>query len=142
MGNRAVITFATSKSAPCIYLHWNGGRASVEGFLRAARHLNLHVPLHGAGDPTRFDTQAQVLDAIAQVLARDFFKVKVGETVYRETYGSTDADNWDNGVYVIDADLEIVGRKFQRNPEEVNDEKTLAIYSEIIGNHATVEAAA
>lgn len=133
MGNRAVITFATAKSAPCIYLHWNGGRASVEGFLRAARHLDLHMPMHGMGDPTRFDTQAQVLDAIAEMLARDFFGTKVGQTVYRETYGNADTDNQDNGVYILDEDLNIVGRRFMQGADELNDEKTQAIYAQLVG---------
>jgi len=58
MGNRAVITFATYTNAPAIYLHWNGGRASVEGFLSAARQLGLrhargprHKPKHWTSSP-------------------------------------------------------------------------------------------
>jgi len=40
MGNRAVITTAPySTSNVGIYVHWNGGRASVEGFLKACREL-------------------------------------------------------------------------------------------------------
>ena len=41
MGNRAVITASTAPDAPSIYLHWNGGRDSVEGFLKAARDLSI-----------------------------------------------------------------------------------------------------
>jgi len=42
MGNRAVITQSTADSAPAIYLHWNGGRASIDGFLQAARVAGLY----------------------------------------------------------------------------------------------------
>jgi hypothetical protein len=41
MGNRALLTFSTEPTAPAIYLHWNGGRASVLGFLKAARQLGI-----------------------------------------------------------------------------------------------------
>ena len=41
MGNRALITLSTQRAAPAIYLHWNGGRASVLGFLKAARQLGI-----------------------------------------------------------------------------------------------------
>lgn len=137
MGNRAVITFAKTKSAPCIYLHWNGGRASVEGFLRAARHLALNAPMLAGPRGHNFATQAQVLDAIASLLAEHFFGTEVGRTVYRETYGSADTDNWDNGVYVIDANFDIVGREFMRHDEEVDTHKTLEIYTTLI--QATAE---
>lgn len=132
MGNRAVITFSTARSAPCIYLHWNGGRASVEGFLRAARHLNLNASLEG--NTGRFDTQAQTMDAIASLLAEKFFLRPVGDTVCRETYGSADTDNHDNGVYVIDADLTIVKRVHKRYEEELDDEKTNSIYAALIAS--------
>lgn len=139
MGNRAVITFSTASSAPCIYLHWNGGRASVEAFLLAARHLNLHAPVSGMSSGHDYRDQARVLDSIAQLLADHFFQKPVGECVYRETYGSTDTDNWDNGVYIIDDALDIVGRKYNRHDEELDDEKTQAIYALII-SHAAQEA--
>jgi hypothetical protein len=120
MGNRAIITAHTTENAPCIYLHWNGGRASVEGFLEAARRLSIR------------GTSAASFDAIAETIARHFFGGEVGLTVYRETYGQADIDNWDNGVYVIDADLKIVGRKFKRHAEEVNAEKTQHIIDQIV----------
>jgi hypothetical protein len=122
MGNRAVITFKTNPTAPCIYLHWNGGRASVEGFLRAAKALGIE------GD------HRERMDALADVLARAFFKNPVGMNVYREEYGKTDTDNWDNGVYVIDDNWEIVDRLFKRHGEEINPKKTKGIAESIIEN--------
>lgn len=122
MGNRAVITFQRHVTAPCIYLHWNGGRESVEAFLEVAKRLNLK------GDHrTR-------MDVLAEVLAKSFFKTKVGETIYREDYGKADADNWDNGVYVINDDWEIIDRLFKRYPDEPDAAKTQQIIDAILGD--------
>lgn len=124
MGNRAVITFDTTKSAPCIYLHWNGGRCSVEGFLNAAKALGLREVEAGK--------EAEALDWIAETLAKNFFNCEVGMTVYRETYGSADCDNGDNGVYVLNRTLDIVGRKFKRGPEDISPDKTAGIEKQIL----------
>jgi hypothetical protein len=40
MGNRAVITFdGKGKDTPALYVHWNGGRDSIEGFALATKIL-------------------------------------------------------------------------------------------------------
>jgi hypothetical protein len=39
MGNRAIITNKDKKI--CIYLHWNGGRDSIEAFLTFCRMKGL-----------------------------------------------------------------------------------------------------
>lgn len=124
MGNRAVITFDTNPSAPCIYLHWNGGLASVEGFLGAAKALGLTEVERGK--------EAEALDWIAKTLAKNFFKCEVGKTVYREEYGSADCNNGDNGVYVLNRTLDIVGRKFKKGPEEIDRAKTEEIKARIV----------
>jgi hypothetical protein len=123
MGNRAVITFMRGDSAPCIYLHWNGGRASVEGFLKAARHLGLRR--------INAQNQKQVMDNLADLIAKHFFGHDIGMTVYRETYGQADKDNWDNGLFVLGFDMHICGRAFNRG-EEINPTKTQEIYESII----------
>lgn len=124
MGNRAVITFSTANNAPSIYLHWNGGRASVEGFLTAARQLGLrHAPTPQA--------QADALDNIAEMLARYFFRCNVGMNVYRLHFASADRDNGDNGTYVLDQDLQIFARLHHKRGEEINREKTAAIVEQI-----------
>jgi hypothetical protein len=138
MGNRAVITFNTTESAPCIYLHWNGGRASVEAFLRVARHLELNASMRGGG--INFDLQAHTLDALAEILAKHFFNCEVGFTVYRQTYGSADTDNWDNGVYVMNRNFDIVQRLYMRHAEEVDTAKTAEIYGHILKNIALADA--
>lgn len=53
-------------------------------------------------------------------------------TVYRHEYGSADTDNWDNGVYVLDSNLNIRKRLFKRSGEEVDSEKTFAIFENIV----------
>lgn len=123
MGNRAVITFMQNASAPCIYLHWNGGRASVEAFLRAARDLGMR----------RIDSQNQhkIMDAMAEMIGRNFFGNDVGLSVYRQSYCNADKDNGDNGLYVLGFDMQICGRQFGRG-EEVDPEKSLAIYDGIM----------
>lgn len=124
MGNRAVITFSTANNAPSIYLHWNGGRASVEGFLTAARQLGLrHAPTAQA--------QAEALDNLAEMLARYFFRCNVGMNVYRLHFAGADRDNGDNGTYVLNQDLEIFARLHHKRGEEINREKTAAIVEQI-----------
>lgn len=124
MGNRAVITFSTANNAPSIYLHWNGGRASVEGFLTAARQLGLrHAPTPQA--------QTEALDNIAEMLARYFFRCNAGMNVYRLHFAATDRDNGDNGTYVLDQDLQIFARLHHKRGEEINREKTAAIVEQI-----------
>ena len=116
MGNRAVITHSTNSKAPAIYLHWNGGRASVEAFMAIAKLLKLKTNKSG-------------FDKLAEILAADFFETKVGMTVYRMPYGQTDQDNWDNGVYVVSADWDIIDRKHLPDNfnEEIDAQKTAEI---------------
>ena len=124
MGNCAVITFSTANNAPAIYLHWNGGRASIEGFLTAARQLGLrHAPTAQA--------QTEALDQLAEMLARFYFRCNVGMTVYRLHYAGSDRDNGDNGTYLIGRDLTIIDRLFKPRAEEINREKTAAIIEQI-----------
>jgi hypothetical protein len=125
MGNRAVITFSQHNTAPCIYLHWNGGRASVEAFIKSAKHLGLHVCKN------EYD-EHKVLDLLAEMIATHFFESKVGMNVYREHYGRADKDNGDNGVYVLDRNLNICKRIHKTVHEEISAEKTQAIFENII----------
>ncbi len=120
MGNRAVITPSVDPDAPAIYLHWNGGRASVEAFLAAARHLSIR------------GNDAKAMDALAETIARRFFRHKVGSTVYRAAFCKTDADNGDNGVYVVNQDLNIIDRLHVCDCEEINAEKTKDIFDQMV----------
>lgn len=45
MGNRATITTAPfNRKNVCIYVHWNGGLASIEAFCKAAKELGYRSP--------------------------------------------------------------------------------------------------
>ena len=124
MGNKAVIARdKTSYAEPCLYLHWNGGLASVEAFLMAAKELGL--------DPKDKD----FFTSFGRLLADSFFKTTLNEsTVYVQFYCDADRNNWDNGTYLIDDNMEIVRRRYKQGPDEVNEKKTQEIYQTIITN--------
>ena len=120
MGNRAVITLSPyNENNIGIYLHWNGGRASIEGFLKAADKLEIRLD-----DDYFFARFTQMIG--------NFFGGcnSVGVGIVKEL----DQDNFDNGVYVIDiGNLSIVDRKF--NTEDVIDlKKTNDIAESIIND--------
>ena len=124
MGNRAVITFTKNADAPSVYLHWNGGRASVLGFLEAAEELGI--------TPTALETHERFMDAFAEMLATRFFECEVGDTVYRFPFGETDQNNYDNGVYIIDDQLRIIDRMYAPDEEEIDTHKTVQIVNQIV----------
>jgi hypothetical protein len=115
MGNRAVVSFSTSPTAPSIYLHWNGGRASIEGFLAGC----MDAGYVATGD------QEQDMDQIERCL-RPFF-ARSGEclSIYRQPVSRADTDNWDNGWYILDqTTLAITGRLHNEgDAEEINADK-------------------
>tara|TARA_B100000029_G_scaffold499137_1_gene569085 strand:- start:885 stop:1307 length:423 start_codon:yes stop_codon:yes gene_type:complete len=87
MGNRAVISFQDSSentldtSQVGIYLHWNGGLESIEGFCKAATDLNI-------SEPARF----------IQMLGNWFGG---NQSLYVDVISRLDYDNYDNGTYVL-----------------------------------------
>ena len=99
MGNRAIIT--SKKKDLGVYVHWNGGRDSVEAFLK-------YCELRGFRSPER-DTYGWA--RLCQVLANYFGGdgLCVGIDAYCEP-GASDFPI-DNGVYVI-ADWQIVERVY------------------------------
>jgi len=131
MGNRAVITLAPYKPEnPGIYVHWNGGRASVEGFLKACRELGFRGP---GADPTY--AMARLTHAVC-LFFPDGLSVGIGAC------SGLDCDNGDNGLYEVGDDWQIVGRHFRPYSElreEVNEEKTDAIASEIVQRAQAVQ---
>ena len=111
MGNRAVIT--TSKSTDIknstdigIYLHWNGGRDSVQAFLK-------YCELKGYRSPEK-DNYGWA--RLCQVIG-NFFGGELSIGI--DSCCSVDCDNWDNGVYII-KDWKIVGRKYFDGIEQDN----------------------
>ena len=101
MGNRALIAFKQKESVkkkedvPCIYLHWNGGRDSVEAFLDATKRLGVRKH-----DPS------YAMARLTQIISN-----WLGGTL---SIGISNVGDWelgflDNGVYWVDG-LEIYDR--------------------------------
>ena len=103
MGNRAVISFkcegVPKEYSPSIYLHWNGGRDSIEGFLKAHEKANFRNGAYGI---------ARLIQLITNWFGGGLC-VGVG------VYSQMDTDNFDNGVYwVCSKTFKIVEREFKR----------------------------
>ena len=107
MGNRAVISFkcegVPKEYSPSIYLHWNGGRDSIEGFLKAHEKANFRNGAYGI---------ARLIQLITNWFGGGLC-VGVG------VYSQMDTDNFDNGVYwVCSKTFKIVEREFKRQKEQ------------------------
>jgi hypothetical protein len=87
MGNRAVIT--TKEKQIGIYLHWNGGRDSVEAFL-------TYCDIKGYRSP-EYDCYGWA--RLCQVIG-NFFGGTLSVGI--DKYSKLDTDNGDNGTYVIE----------------------------------------
>ncbi len=101
MGNRAVIAFVNDKgeqdkNSVGIYLHWNGGRDSVEGFLQAAKDYGLRSGSYGVARLTQI-----IANGLGGTLSLGVDQVK-----------NLDCDNYDNGTYWVDQNFDIVDREF------------------------------
>ena len=105
MGNRAVITTEEEKIG--VYLHWNGGRDSVEGFLAVCKELGHRPP----------ESDCYGWARLCQVIAN-----YIGGTnsIGISTLDNLDCDNGDNGMYII-KHWEIVGRKYFDNRDEQSE---------------------
>lgn len=109
MGNRAVITTsdniepATSDKVG-VYLHWNGGRDSVEAFL-------MYCKLQGYRTP---ESDSYGWARLCQITGNYFGG---GTSLGIDSTKNLDCDNYDNGVYLIE-NWEIVGRLFHSGTEQ------------------------
>lgn len=110
MGNRAVITSKENfeNNGIGIYLHWNGGRDSVEAFLK-------YCELKGYRSPTS-DNYGWA--RLCQVIG-NFFGGSTSIGI--DVVNNLDCDNWDNGVYIIEG-WEIVDRKYFNGEEQMRYE--------------------
>ena len=93
MGNRAVITTSRDNDVSMsndigIYLHWNGGRDSVEAFLEYCKRRGFRSP----------DQDCYGWARLCQVIG-NFFGNDLSIGIDRCC--NLDCDNWDNGVYII-----------------------------------------
>lgn len=107
MGNRAVITTARGAASPNefgVYLHWNGGRDSVEAFLTYCKLKEYCSPEQDDYGWAR----------LCQVVGNYFG----GSTSLGfDLCNRLDMNNRDNGVYLME-NWEIVGRKFHNGWEQ------------------------
>lgn len=106
MGNRAVITTEENfnNNGIGIYVHWNGGRDSIEAFLK-------YCELQGFSKP---EEDCYGWARLCQVIANFFGG---DSAVGIDVCSHLDCDNWDNGVYFI-KDWKIVGRKYFEGKEQ------------------------
>ena len=102
MGNRAVITTRDKKIG--VYLHWNGGRDSVEAFLKYCKMQGFRCPEDDCYGWAR----------LCQVIG-NFFGGSLSIGI--DKYEYLDTDNGDNGVYIIE-NWEIVDRLFMHGGEQ------------------------
>lgn len=109
MGNRAVITASTSVSIKDsndigIYLHWNGGRDSVEAFLEYCKRRGFRSP----------DQDNYGWARLCQVISNFFGG---SDSIGIDRCCNLDCENGDNGVYIIHG-WEIAGRVYHRGREQ------------------------
>ena len=113
MGNRAVITTRDSfeHNGLGIYVHWNGGRDSVNAFL-------TYCAIKGYTSP---DKDCYGWARLCQVIGNYFGG---GLSLGINTIDYLDCDNGDNGTYIIE-NWEIVGREYfdwsEQNNYELSD---------------------
>lgn len=124
MGNRAVIAFTNEgkkdKKGVGIYLHWNGGRDSVEGFLQAAKDYDLRNGTYGV---------ARLIQIICNAIPGT---LSVGVGIVEKL----DCNNFDNGLYWIDQEFNIVGREFlEEGVGEEQDEYPLDRFVKHVKKH-------
>lgn len=107
MGNRAVITWGQEHNYQInvgIYLHWNGGRDSVEAFLK-------YCELKGYRDPSQ---DSYGIARCVQVISNFFGG---GNCIGVDICARLDCDNFDNGVYLVKG-WKINGRLFHSGSEQ------------------------
>lgn len=88
MGNRAVITTNRALTDLGLYVHWHGGKDSVEGFLTYCRLKKYPSP----------EIDCYGWAYLAGVVSNFFGN---GYSCGLDRADRLDCDNWDNGVYII-----------------------------------------
>ena len=108
MGNRAVITIKENdvpkEDWNSLYLHWNGGRDSVEPFLHVAKLYGIRCN----------SDSSYAIARLSQLIGNTLggtLSLGVG------AYKCLDTNNFDNGTYIIE-DWEIVEREFFEGKEQ------------------------
>jgi len=105
MGNRAVITTNKNLEETGLYLHWNGGRDSVEAFLAYCDLKRYRTP----------DEDCYGWSYLACVICNTFGD---GLSCGVDNCANLDCDNYDNGVYIVKG-WRIVDRVYKRYGEQL-----------------------
>lgn len=107
MGNRAVITTKENfeNNGIGIYVHWNGGRASIEAFLTYCKIRGFRRP-----EEDNYGW-ARMTQVIANFFGGDGLSIGI------DTVNNLDCDNGDNGVYFIE-NWKITGREYFTGREQ------------------------
>lgn len=152
MGNRAVVTFATRNqvekyandasrpmhlegyvadhpNAVGVYLHWNGGYDSIKPFCMACKELGYRSPV----------SDNYGIACFVQ-LVRNFFGMD-GLSVGVDILSRLDCDNWDNGVFVVDGNWEIIGREFEHEEQIKNNDYYEDFKNYLVGMSNAMEEA-
>lgn len=120
MGNRAIITSKTNKynkdkNRIGLYLHWNGGRDSVDAFLAYARARGVR----GAESDDGY-----CFARLAQIVGNYFGgTTSVGVVVLTPEDIEDRCAEWglDNGVYFIDDEFRVVEGKEREDAYDLQD---------------------
>ena len=110
MGNRAVLVWKDENghyddNTTGVYLHWNGGRDSIEAFLAYCGMKDMKSPSESISAGLRNFT-----DVVSA-----FFKSR--RSIDIDRLSELDQDNGDNGVYVCDG-WKIVDRRYFDGEEQ------------------------
>ena len=120
MGNRAVITIKENdvpkEDWNSLYLHWNGGRDSVEPFLHVAKMYGIRCNSHSSY------AIARLSQLIGNTLGGTL-SLGIG------AYKCLDTNNYDNGTYVVE-DWKIVKR--EHLPYEDFEEQSVYDFDEFV----------
>lgn len=117
MGNRCVITTAdvnkSNKDEKLgVYLHWHGSPEQVEEILQECKEKGIRTP---SVDYSYFFARFTQIAANYITGDSDNYETSIGIDIVSRL----DCKNWDNGVYYIDDNLEIVK---QTDGSELEDE--------------------
>jgi len=131
MGNRAVIT--TEDMDLGLYLHWDGDRVPVDGFLAYSKAMKYSPPEdddYGWARLTQTIMNCKDLMVVCQIVSNWFGPN--GTSVGLNKYSELDTDNKDNGVYVI-SNWKIVKRAYNSDKEEelTSEEDLIEVMKEI-----------
>lgn len=114
MGNRGFVT--TENGNYGIYFHWNGGRDSIEAFVKYAKLTQIPCPHGRYADGELYSWQR-----FATLVENAGFNPEIQriEAEMKNETGRLKDDYWgtDNGIYYL-KDWEIVGRAFQPDTEQ------------------------